>query len=228
MSTLDSYLPTINYDISKLNLYVQSLLETLAARGETSTDVLNNLFRAYKAAKDKKFVSYIEKKEEDSHDGSRTITYQQLMELAKSKYELRVESGEWNAPSSDEEKILALETTIKGLQSKLGKKQQSNKSDKKAGKGRRAKSRNSKRGVPPDMAWILVPPKPDEKQPKIVNEKEWWFCTKHNKWCRHKTADCQGKGANLKGNTNKDAPTKESSATKIVKALQSISEQDEE
>jgi hypothetical protein len=48
----------------KSNLHVQSLIEALNARGEMTTDLLTSLFKGYKAAKDEKFVEYIEKKEE--------------------------------------------------------------------------------------------------------------------------------------------------------------------
>jgi predicted deacetylase len=46
-----------------MNLHVQSLIEALNARGETTTDLLTNLFKGYKAAKDEKFIKYIENQE---------------------------------------------------------------------------------------------------------------------------------------------------------------------
>jgi hypothetical protein len=66
LSRLDEFLPLIDYDIGKMksNLHVQSLIEALNARGEMTTDLLTSLFKGYKAAKDEKFVEYIEKKEE--------------------------------------------------------------------------------------------------------------------------------------------------------------------
>ena len=52
LASLDTYLPTIDYDIGKLNMYVKTLMDQLTARGETSTDLLSNLFTRYLAAKD--------------------------------------------------------------------------------------------------------------------------------------------------------------------------------
>ena len=69
LSRLDEFLPLIDYDIGKMNLHVQSLIEALNARGETTTDLLTNLFKGYKAAKDEKFIKYIEKKEEYYEEG---------------------------------------------------------------------------------------------------------------------------------------------------------------
>jgi hypothetical protein len=37
----------VDYDIGKMNLHVQSLLEALNARGETTTDLLTNLVKGY-------------------------------------------------------------------------------------------------------------------------------------------------------------------------------------
>ena len=45
LSSLDSYLPTIDYDISKFNMYVKSLMRQLEARGQLSNDILINLFK---------------------------------------------------------------------------------------------------------------------------------------------------------------------------------------
>jgi predicted deacetylase len=53
-----------------MNLHVQSLIEALNVRGETTTDLLTNLFKGYKAAKDEKFIKYIEKKEEYYEEGN--------------------------------------------------------------------------------------------------------------------------------------------------------------
>ena len=65
LSNLDTYLPTVGYDITKLNEYAAFLLQQLAARGEVTQDMFTNLLKGYKAAKDKRFVEYIEKKEEE-------------------------------------------------------------------------------------------------------------------------------------------------------------------
>ena len=67
LSSLDLYLPTIGHDIIKFNTYVKDLLDSLNARGETTHDLLSNVFKAYKSTTDKTFVEYIRKKE-DQYD----------------------------------------------------------------------------------------------------------------------------------------------------------------
>ena len=52
MSKLDDYMKTVNSDIEKFNLYVRKLRQDLSARGETSNDLLVNLFKGYASASD--------------------------------------------------------------------------------------------------------------------------------------------------------------------------------
>ena len=59
LSSLNTYINTIGCDITKFNVYVQNLLEGLAFRGETTNDLLSNLFKGYQAAFDHTFVKYI-------------------------------------------------------------------------------------------------------------------------------------------------------------------------
>jgi hypothetical protein len=115
LNSLDTYLPTIGYDIVKFNTYVKDLLDSLYARGETTHDLLANLFKAYKGASDRNFVEYIRKKE-DQYDEGDEIEANSLMQQAANRYKTMVQQGTWAAPSEDEEKIIALETMIKDLQ----------------------------------------------------------------------------------------------------------------
>jgi len=71
LSALDSYILTIGCDITKFNAYVKDLIDSLTARGETTNDILANLFKAYKAISDWEFVSYICKKEDKYKEGCR-------------------------------------------------------------------------------------------------------------------------------------------------------------
>jgi len=52
----------MSYDIIKFNEYVQDLMDSLTARGETTHDILANLFKAYKSVKDHDFTPYIKKR----------------------------------------------------------------------------------------------------------------------------------------------------------------------
>ena len=64
LSYLDTYINTIGCDITKFNVYVQNLLEGLASRGETTNDLLSNLFKCYQAVSYHTFVKYINRKQE--------------------------------------------------------------------------------------------------------------------------------------------------------------------
>ena len=111
LSSLNTYINTIGCDITKFNAYVQNLLEGLASRGETTNDLLSNLFKGYLAASDHTFVKYINRKQEEYDDGL-SLTRFQLMDLADKKYTNLKLNETWNAPSEQEEKILALSVEV--------------------------------------------------------------------------------------------------------------------
>ena len=134
LSSLDSYMPLVNSNISKFNEYVSTCIQGLEARGETSEDLLDNLFKGYKVAADKKFVRYIEQKETDYFDGA-DITPDNLMLLAENKYAARVERHTWGGKSEEQKQIIALTTTVTTLQNSLKAKKPRNNSPKGEGKG---------------------------------------------------------------------------------------------
>jgi hypothetical protein len=81
LSQLHEYILTVDSDIEIFNLYVNGLINSLAARGQSTQDLLANLVKGYKTATDDVFVKYIEKKEEDNNHGH-DIQSMRLMELA--------------------------------------------------------------------------------------------------------------------------------------------------
>jgi hypothetical protein len=193
LSSLDSYLPTIGSDITKFNGYVRLLIDSLAARGETTQDLLTNLFKGYQAASDKTFVEYIGRKLEKYEEGDAT-TADHLMEQADNKFKLLKLHNKWNAPSQEEEKILALEARVKKLTN------QSHKDGKKL-KGKEIKKKKwekTKTGEQP--SWFNKEPATgDLKKPKSWKGKDWWWCSpKTGGKCtgqhrRHKPSECEGK-----------------------------------
>ena len=72
---------TVTYNIELFNQYVKGQTEALSARGETSSDLLINLFSVYGAVPDKKFVEQIERKKDKFDDGE-DITFKTLMQVA--------------------------------------------------------------------------------------------------------------------------------------------------
>ncbi len=188
LASLDTYLPTIDYDKGKLNMYVKTLLDQLAARGETSTDMLSNLFTGYLAAKDKAFVAYIDKKLELYEEGV-DVNYNQLMLWARQKYDLLRDKGTWNAPTPEEEKIIALTAQVNKMSEKLRARKPSDNG------GKQIKDKN--RDLKPKPEWFEKEPE-DPSKSITWNNKMWHWCGaktggKCESYVRHKPEDCRGR-----------------------------------
>ena len=91
LNSQESYMASVKYDIEGFNQYVKAQMEALAARGESSSNLLILLFSAYMVVPDKKFVEYIEK-QKDKYDEGDKVTVKSLMQVALIKYKDRVRS----------------------------------------------------------------------------------------------------------------------------------------
>jgi hypothetical protein len=158
MSNLDSYIMTIGSNITRFHGYVRLLIDSLAARGETSNDLLTNLFKGYEAATDKTFVDYIGRKKERYKKGE-NVTSDALLEQANSKYKLMKENATWNAPSEQEEKILALMSEVKNRK-KFKKKDSSYKKDDKPYNSKKSPQEGRKSVEKP--SWFTKEPSPED------------------------------------------------------------------
>ena len=184
LNALNEYIVSIDSDIVKFNIYVKLQLDGLAARGETTHDLLNNLFKAYKAASDKKFVEYIERKEIDYEDGDK-LEARELMNYAKKRYLSKKENGNWNAASEDEAKIIALQTQVDILEGKASLKAKTDTPTHKP------KGKDKKFQKP---AWMLKVPDEGDAKSKKVDGKDYHWCPTHVAWVRHRPDQCEGKG----------------------------------
>jgi hypothetical protein len=177
LSSLDSCMVKIDSDIEKFNDYIRDLVDLLTARGQTTEDLLANLFKGYAAASDRQFVEYMALKESNYDEGT-NYTPEQLMQLARDQYAVLKQKGTWKAPSEDQQKIIALEAQLKKLTKK---KSEVGKKDKPKSDGKKVDKPKDKNKM---QEWMLVPPK-DGKQEKQVNKKTYWWCPNHNCWVRH-------------------------------------------
>ena len=59
LTNLDEYVLSNSTDIVAFNAYVQSQVDGLAACGETTNDLIVNLFKGYQAMKDQAFLNYL-------------------------------------------------------------------------------------------------------------------------------------------------------------------------
>ena len=117
LASLDSYIGTVNSNIDKFNQYVKEQLDVLEGRGETTHDLLVNLFKAYQCASDQHFCKWAERKK-DEYDEGGNITSSLLMEEANKKYETLKLENKWNALSPDQEQLVALAAEMKQLRDK--------------------------------------------------------------------------------------------------------------
>jgi hypothetical protein len=101
--------------MTKFNGYVRLLMDSDGACGETTQDLLTNLFEGYQVASDAKtFTKYIGCKLEKYNEGNPATTIS-LMEQADNKFKLLKVHNKWNASSQEEEKIIFLEACVKKL-----------------------------------------------------------------------------------------------------------------
>ena len=121
------------------------------------------------------------------------------MVLAGNKYKLLVEQGLWDAPSAEEEKIIALRAEVQELK-KSQTDTPSNAPTEEQPKGATTKARKKKQPKP-KPAWFTVEPSANKlKVPRQWNNREWWWCSpKTGGKCDgvyriHKPCDCQGTG----------------------------------
>jgi hypothetical protein len=188
ISELSSYILQIDCDITKFNDYVSRLEQSLAARNETSQDLLVNIFKAYKAVRDQDFVKYIEQKESDYEDGS-TLSHKSLMTMAENKFKNLVQKKKWCAPSELQNEIVALRAELQ-----KSKKERQKKDKPSNGKGQGRKSS----GKPDWLQEQRAPKQTALNQPRMwKNSKYHWCCPAtggkcEGAWVRHQPNECRG------------------------------------
>ena len=207
LSSLDSYVSTVNYDLARINQYVKLNYEGLKARGERCDDIMSNLFKGYLCINDKEFVSYIKLKKNDYKDGQ-DMSADQLMQLALNKYEILTKKDLWQKPPSEEAQITALSAELKSLKDsnlKLSKsvKNAAKKSNESSSSNKDTKSKDKKKdnkkkkGLREKDKWKLVPPT-DGQNTKMVKDKKFHWCPYHNMWTVHDPEDKGPNGCKLR------------------------------
>ena len=196
LARLDSYISDVGNDITKFNAHVKLLMQGLRARGETSTDLLVNLFTGYKSASDQEFIKYIKEKESRYEEGraideqGHPFTADALMELAQNKYKILVDKDEWEAPSKEEKNIVALETKFTRL-------------EKQVKQGRKPSPKNDPKKPPKQPLvkpnWLKDNVKPrDPSKPREWNGRMYYWCHEETGgkcdgvWHTHKPKKCWG------------------------------------
>ena len=118
MSILDKYIVTVDYDIEKFNQYMAAHRSASIAQGETLKDLLVNLFKAYFLVPDVTFTNYIQKQKDDYDDGDDKVTENSLIAKGSLKHKILFKEGNYNVPTKEEQRIIALSAEFDELKSK--------------------------------------------------------------------------------------------------------------
>ena len=165
LSSLDTYMASINLDIVEFNKYVKLNHNRLIACGEGCDNILVNLFKGYTAAGNDNFVKYMADHRTYYNDGNDDTMPEHLMSFALNKYTNLTCNKQWGALLPNQKKIVALTAKVKNNNFKLSKilsssKEGSNKSNKGKYKGKKDKKGKSKKPKIADKyKWKTVPPK---------------------------------------------------------------------
>ena len=239
LSNLDDHMLKISSDITQFNGYVKLLVRSLLARGQRAEALLTHLFKGYLAASDRSFVKYINDKK-DRYEEGEEIDADKLMQLADNKYRLMKEREEWDAPSAEEEKILALQAAVDKLtKTKKSKRKQndSRNNEKERNPKKRSAKQRGRSQNPPKPGWMNErPPEGELHKPRKWNGSDWWYCHPdtggkcQGVYRRHKPSQCEGRAfmgrfSNVNKTTEegKDAKTPEDEKRlKVAEALTTI------
>ena len=186
---LDKYMVDVaKSDIAAFNRYVQDCRNDLASYGETSTDLLLYLFRAYQASSDAEFNRYIKDKHNTYNEGT-DMTVTELMTNTETKYKTLLQANAWCQPSPEQAQIIALQSTITKLTAA-------------AKKYTKTGEPKKQRGDQYVSAWKYENPK--KAATKQSGDKTYYWCTNHKggMWVLHKPEDCR---ASRRSNNTKAA-----------------------
>jgi hypothetical protein len=238
-SALSEYMESVSYDITKFNQHVLTLIESLQARGETTHDLLSNLFTTYAGVKDDAFRTYIETKRSEYEEGARDLGHTQLMILAENKFKVLLINKQWSHESY-EDMILALQAkqdkTNKELE-KIKRKHSGKKGDNNGGGGTRKDAKKGQREKEPEPEWMhKEPPKDQLYKPRKWIGRTWWYCSPKTggkcnpgRYRQHKPKECRGtarkrtdKDKNEPKSGNDDKDSKKKRKLKVIQALHDV------
>ena len=194
----------------------------IASRGEEAHDLLAYLWKTYQKAPDAKFVEYIQNLHNDFITGKSDFTAQELMNLVDTMYKARVQINEWALLPTEQEEIVALNTTITQLEQAIKSKCKPKEENKSIGK--------EKDTITIDHNWMKEKPTGKEKMEDshpymIVGKKKYCWCLHHNneqgRWVCHHPDECCNK-------TNKEENMEEDDQANLAPSFDTECSKDEE
>ena len=212
-------LVTLKGNITEFNQWVHKQMGQLHAREQEAVNFLYYLWKAYKAAPNEEFVTYIKDLKSQCDDGRATFTAEDLMVRTENKYEacLLDEENAWGKLTEEQEKIVAMSTEINSLKKERGGTSGKANKPKQAAKKQAPKKAASKKPIDKKKkannkwAWKNKPPKEsdtkeNEAYVKTFETKKYYWCTNHNNgagmWTVHHPKDCESGTGSQKTTTN--------------------------
>ena len=206
-------------NITEFNQWVRKQMGRLHAREQEAVDLLYYLWKAYKAAPDEEFVTYIKDLKSHCDDGRAPFTAEDLMVRAENKYEARLldEEDVWGKPTEEQEKIVAMNAEINSLKKKRSSAScKANKPKEKAKKQapKKASSKkpaDKKKKTNEKWAWKNKPPKESDTKEndafvKTFETKKYFWCKNHNNgagmWTLHHPSECESDPETNRTTTN--------------------------
>ena len=205
LGKLDEKMLELDSNIPAFNLYVKNQVRALEARGETTQDLIVNLFKGYASAEDVEFRNFIKRKRESYEEGLLT-TPALMYDFTYNKYNTELLDKTCKAPTKEQEQILALTAQVQALRS-APKKKKSSPAPKESG------HRDTK------WDWKKLLPKTGEPRTREFEGKTYHVdCPHHpDQWVCHTVGDCSKNPKNA-GKPADKASRPSSSGAKRLKA----------
>jgi len=169
LAQLDKLIVQLNYNIEKFNMQVKNLLSDLARRGDTSTDIIFNLIRAYRCVPVKEFTNFIDRMKDEMDDRTEVIpSPQYLMDKSENKFKALVKEKIWDHGINNNDELMALRAEVDRM-----------KKGKKYGLGHgQQRSQSRRKRATRTRVEVDITKKPDDvNKPVIHNGKQWWWCS---------------------------------------------------
>lgn len=235
-------MPTIKSNINEFNEYVQYQLHALAARGETTSDLLVHLFAAYKVASDHSFRK-LAQDEEVLYERGTPMTAEGLMAVMLARWETLTDKEMWNAPSQEEEQMMVMRTELEELKAKkkvspqgdLLKTLKERVQKKMLGLKKKQAPKYKGKSFKEDPEWLAKSEKPNPLTKVMQHRnKAWHWCSPetggkcNGKWRVHKPSEYKGFKARSEGGNKDGGDGGSNNELKLMKALSAIMGEDDE
>jgi len=121
------------------------------------------------------------------------LTTDELMDVAKAKYDEMVQEGTWMANEEAEAKLVALQAQLEQVELK-NKKYEAQRRKSRPDNKQKTKQNKSSASTNDKWKWKEQKPRPGQTT-RLVNGKTYHWCVHHAKWCLHKSDECRLKPA---------------------------------